>query len=126
MREFQERRRVKKLLHSRYVIAVLVVVCLFLAHGVWDVYGKYEKSKEIADRVSANLSSLQAREGSLGQEIASLGTPEGKEKEIRDRFGVVKAGENVVVVEDDASATGQTMGTWGSGWWSRFLGFFGL
>ena len=126
MREFQERRRVKRLLHSRYVIAVLVVVCLFLAHGVWDVYGKYEKSKEIADRVSVNLSSLQAREGSLGQEIASLGTPEGKEKEIRDRFGVVKAGENVVVVEDDASATGQTVGTGNGGWWSRFIGFLGL
>ena len=126
MREFQERRRVKRLLHSRYAIVALVVVCLFLAHGVWDVYGKYEKSKEIADRASTNLAELQSRQDSLSQSIDALGTTEGKENEIRDRFGVVKAGEKVVVVVDASTSNDEQAAVAASGWWSRFWGFFGI
>ncbi len=126
MREFQERRRIKRFLHSRYAIIVLVVVCLLVARGVWSAYGKYEKSKEIADRARADLASLQTRQDSLSGEIDALATPEGKEREIRDRFGVVKPGEKMVVLVDDASATDQTAAASQSGWWERFMSFFGL
>ena len=126
MREYQERRRIKKLLHSRYAIAALAVVCLLVAHAVWGVYQKYEKSKEIADRMRADAAGLQARADSLNQSITDLNTPEGKEKEIRDRFGVVKPGEQMVVfVDNTATNTGKPVPE-SRGWWARFIGLFGF
>ncbi|HEU5114497.1 MAG TPA: septum formation initiator family protein [Candidatus Paceibacterota bacterium] len=126
MREFQERRRIKRFLHSRYAIAVLAIVVLVLVRGVWNVYGKYEKSKEIADRMQSDLSSLQSRESSLSKQIDALSTPEGKEREIRDRFGVVKDGEKMVILVDDSTTSTQTAAAANTGFWSRFLGFFGF
>src|SRR6185295_11290276 len=98
MREFQDRRRMKRFLHSRYAIALLVFVCLILAKGVWGVYDKYEKSKELAQRTRQELVELEARPKSLSERSAAPATPEGKEREIRDRFGVVKEGEKMVVI----------------------------
>lgn len=126
MREFQERRRVKKLLHSRYAIAVLVVVLLLTARGVWGVYQKYEKSKDIAERMRTEASSLAARQDSLQASIAALGTSEGREKEIRDRFGVVKPGEKMVVLVDTASTDEPIVPAEPEGLWARFWGLFGF
>lgn len=125
MREFQERRRIKKLLHSRYAILALAVVCLLVAHALWGAYQKYEKSREIALRMSADLAALQAREDSLTQSISALDTPEGREREIRSRFGVIKPGESMVVLVDDASGSREALPA-ERGWWSRFLGIFGF
>jgi len=126
MREFQERRRLKKFLHSRYAIGILIVVLILLAHSVWSVYQKYEKSKEISSRMKADLASLQAREDSLKQSIDSLATPEGKEREMRDRFGVVKEGEKMVILVNDAPTGTDASITPETGWWAHFWGLFGL
>ncbi|HVU06328.1 MAG TPA: septum formation initiator family protein [Candidatus Paceibacterota bacterium] len=124
MREFQERRRIKRLLHSRYAIAALAIMCLFLGRGVWNVYAKYEKSRDISARMETELSALQTREDSLNGQIVALGTPEGKEREIRDRFGVVRAGEKMVVLVDEASNTDQTAAVAEISWWEKLLSLF--
>ncbi|HVT75273.1 MAG TPA: septum formation initiator family protein [Candidatus Paceibacterota bacterium] len=124
MREFQERRRIKKLLHSRYAIAGLAIICLFLCRGVWNVYAKYEKSRDISVRMDSELASLQAREDSLKGQIDSLDTPEGREREIRDRFGVVKEGEKVVVLVNQASDTEQAAAVAQTGFWSWLTSLF--
>lgn len=125
MREYQDRRRFKRFLHSRYAIAILGVICLVLLHSVWGLYQKYEKSKEIVARVQSNASLLQTRETSLSQSINDLNTQEGRENILRDQFGVVKEGEKMVVIVDDVSGT-DTAAKPSAGWWSRFLGFFGI
>lgn len=124
MREFQERRRIRRFLHSRYAIAVLLVLCALLARGVWSVYQKYERSKDLAQRTQAELSELEGRQKTLSQLNASLETEQGKEREIRDRFGVVKPGERMVVVVDDAAQDegGQDGGS--GGWWQSLLDWF--
>lgn len=124
MREFQERRRIKKFLHSRYAIAVLIVLCLLMAKGVWGVFDKYEKSKALSDRTKAELSNLETRQKFLVQSTEALATDQGKEREIRDRFGVVKEGEKMVVIVDN-SPTSSIDGDGGpKSWWDIFVGFF--
>jgi cell division protein FtsB len=125
MREFQERRRMKKLLHSRYAIAVLAIISVLLAHAVYGVYGKYEKSKEIASRMQADLTSLEVREKSLTASMNALDTEEGKEREIRDRFGAVKPGEKMIVLVDDQAADKSVTPVQKS-WWEKFIGIFGF
>lgn len=125
MREFQDRRRIRKFLHSRYAIAVLVLVCLFLGRAVWGVYAKYQKSEALEARVAAELAALEAREASLRAYTASLETEEGKEREIRGRFGVAKEGERVVVIVEDAREETVRPLAEERGLWSWIKGVFG-
>lgn len=126
MREYQERRRLKKLLHSRYAIAILAILCLLFANSLWGVYAKYRKSEDIAARVAADAASLQAREASLQRSIAEMDTPEGREREVRDRFGAVKDGERLIVLIDDGAARAPAFPPEEKGWWAKIIGFFGL
>ncbi|MDE1874831.1 MAG: hypothetical protein KGI79_00535 [Patescibacteria group bacterium] len=126
MREFQERRRMKKFLHSRYAIAVLAVVCLLLLHSLWGVYQKYQKSETLVDRTRDDLATLQSRVDSVNQSIEELSTPEGRDTALRDQFGVVKPGERMVVLVNDAPTGTPSAEATDTSWWGRFLGFFGL
>ncbi len=124
MREFQERRRIRRFLHSRYAIVVLGLVCLLLVKGVWGVYQKYQRSEELAARTSAELAELQARQKSLTQLNAAIATDQGKEREIRDRFGLIKDGEKTAIILDDKSESTGDLDTEKKGLWQRFLDLF--
>ncbi len=126
MREFQERRRLKRLLHSRYAIGALAVVLLLVLRGVWGVYVKYEKSKELSARMASEASALQEREDALKASIDSLSTPEGREREMRDRFGVVKPGEKMVVLVNPQPSGDTAPAPEPRGFWSRLVGLFGF
>ncbi|MEK7596622.1 MAG: hypothetical protein AAB450_00710 [Patescibacteria group bacterium] len=124
MREFQEKRRFRKLLHSRYVIAVLIILCALLARAVWGVYGKYEKSREIAERTKTELTALEARQKFLSREIADLDTDLGRESEIRERFGAIKEGERLIVLIDGDSGQKSAIQGADNGWWQKLVNFF--
>lgn len=126
MREYQERRRLKKLLHSRYAIAGLAILCLIVANSLWGVYAKYRKSQDIVARAATEAATLRAREVSLQQSIAEMGTAEGREREVRDRFGAVKDGERLIVLIDGAASRSPEFPPEEKGWWAKFLSFFGL
>ncbi|HEY0908594.1 MAG TPA: septum formation initiator family protein [Candidatus Paceibacterota bacterium] len=126
MREFQDRRKAKKFLHSRYAIAFLIIIIALVARGVWGIYVKYEKSSALAEKSRADLAVLQAREAVLSKSIATLNTDEGREKEIRDRFGVVKPGEKLVILVDGAPAAKASANAINDSWWRKFLDSIGL
>lgn len=126
MREFQERRRVKKLLHSRYAIGLLLIIIVLVSRGVWGIYVKYDKSRALAEKSRADLAILQAREQTLTKSINALSTEEGKEKELRDRFGLVKEGEKMVILVDDATSAKPSANVINDSWWRKFLDSIGL
>lgn len=126
MREYQERRVMKKILHSRYAIAVLLIICALLARAAWGVYQKYEKSKDIERRMAADLANLQTREKTLNQNIADLNTQEGKERELRERFNAVKDGEKIIVLVEDTPTAKEEITPIQTSWWRKFLSFFGF
>ncbi|MBI5133981.1 MAG: septum formation initiator family protein [Candidatus Taylorbacteria bacterium] len=124
MREFEERRKVKKLLHSRYAIAALLVVLLLLSRGVWGAYQKYARSEEIAQRIEEEYSTLQEKEASLRSALSDLETEEGREREVRDRFGAVKEGERLIILVDDEAPAKQTVRFESRGLWQRIKDLF--
>ncbi len=126
MREFQERRRFKKLLHSRYAIAFLVILLLIFVRAVWGIYVKYEKSRDIAERVKSDLVTIEVRQKSLASAVAALKTDEGKERELRDRLGLVKEGERLVVLVDDVPKAETGINDINDSWWRKFLDAIGL
>ncbi len=126
MREFQERRRTKKLLHSRYAIVFLIFLIILLSRSVWSVYVKYKKSENLAEKSRTELNALKLREESLAQSIEDLATTEGREKEFRDRFGVVRPGEKLVILVDNPHEVKPSANVLNDSWWSKLLDAIGL
>jgi cell division protein FtsB len=119
MREFQEKRRLKKFLHSRYAIGFLLVIILLMSHAVFGVYKKYERSKEIAMRARNDLAALSARHDELKDSLRDLETPEGREREVRDRFGLVKENERLVILVDTTTTSAESVTVAKRGIWER-------
>ncbi len=124
MREFQDRRRFRRFFHSRYAIGVLILVLVLAAQAVWGIYNKYQKSEELSQRMSANLSELQDRRQKLVSLNASLETEQGREREIRDRFGVVREGEQTVIIVENRSGDGGITPLPERSVWQAFLDLF--
>lgn len=74
---------------------------------VWVYYPvaavQYRETRERA-RLSAELEALQARNDRLRKQVDRLKTPAGVEDYARSELGLVKKGENVVVVVDGDEA----------------------
>lgn len=65
---------------------------------------QYRETRERA-RLAAELESLKARNDRLRQQVDRLRTPEGVEDYARSQLGLVRKGENVVVVVDGDEKT---------------------
>lgn len=84
-------------------IALAVLVAF-----VWTFYPvasvQYRETREAA-RLSAELHALRERNDRLRTQVDRLKTPAGVEDYARSQLGLVKKGENVVVVVDDESSS---------------------
>jgi len=97
---------------------------LVVGRATWSVYQKERVTRHKLGSSQEEYSELTQRQEFLESEIERLGTPEGVEEEIRERFGFAKEGERVIVlVESDQS--GASAGGSGSGFWSWLKGLFG-
>lgn len=121
--EFQEQRRIRKLLHSRYALVILIILMLLSARAVWGIYVKYEKSRAITEKARADLAQLEERQRNLALSIEGLKTEEGKERELRDRFGVVKEGETLVVLIDNNPTTQKPLKKDDRSFWQKILDY---
>jgi len=97
MRELREKRRFKKFVYSRTMYTFLFVILLFVAQATWNVYEKYQETKENRQHVEEKLIKLQKRESEVKNRTQHLRSREGVEREIREKFGFVKEGEGVII-----------------------------
>ena len=124
MLEFQEKIKIRKYLYSKVTLALLVIIILFLLNGVWKLYQKKDLTKDNLSKTASMLENLQAREKMLSSEIERLKTVNGTEAEVRDKYGLVKPGEEVIVVvdKDDSANSNNTTST--VGFWQRIVNWF--
>ena len=76
----------------------------------WSVLGFYQKSRETKENkqlAAATVAGLKAEKGRLSDDIARLETKEGIEENIREKFGLAKEGEGLIVIMDE-SLSGET------------------
>lgn len=98
MRDFQRKRKIRKVLYSKGVLFLLLLLLLFIGKATWNLYAKERESRANLTRVEAELQNLNLREARLRGDIARLEGPEGIETEIREQFQVAKPGERMVVL----------------------------
>ena len=104
MRNFQEKNKFKKFMQSKPALAILTIVVLLFAWKIIGLTGKLQETYKNKNIEQQKITDLEARKAKLTSDIEKLGTDEGKEEVIRENFGMVKDGENVVVIVDDKNA----------------------
>lgn len=87
--------------YTRFWIVVLLVICILLGISVVKIYLKYAHAKSIRNDYQEELTQIKQHETDLQKNIDALSTERGKEEEIRDRYRVVKQGEQMILIVND-------------------------
>lgn len=122
--EFQEKRRLKRFLYSKFTLAVLVIFIGLLLNAIWGVYQKQKLAKDNSDKVATALESLTSREEALSEEISRLKQSDGLEEEIRKKYGLVKPGEEVIMIVSKGEEESLLSPKPSVGFWQKMLGWF--
>jgi cell division protein FtsB len=86
--------------HSPLVLAVMFCLVVLFSYNTVGLIAKERETIKNKDEEQSRIDDLQSRQTELTSDIAKLSTDEGKEESIRDKFQVVKPGENMVVIVD--------------------------
>lgn len=122
--DFQQKRKVRNILHSKITLVILFVILIFLAKGAIGIFIKAKSSVDNLREVKKEYQSLQDRKAVLSNSINKLKTPEGIEAEIRSKYNVAKSGEVDIVMIDPTSTGTDNQNVLGGGFWNRILGWF--
>ncbi len=96
--DFHEKQRARRFLYSPLTFIILAIVIAIAGRGAWGMYQKSRLTDESLAQTKEAYDALVIREAFLQRELDRLATEAGVESEIRERFGVAKAGEEVIVV----------------------------
>lgn len=101
MLDFKRKRRIRNIIFSYATIAVLLLLIVLMGRSVWE---RFTVEREMAARrhdAEQELQALKQRAAALESQVEYLEDERGVEAEIRNRFDVVKEGEQVVIILDD-------------------------
>ncbi|MCR4283724.1 MAG: septum formation initiator family protein [Parcubacteria group bacterium] len=101
MREFQQRRILRRLMYSNVSIFFLLVIFIFFIFSIADVYNKSREAIKKNEEVSSELNDIKSKKDYFEAEIDRLNTNAGIEDELRDKFQIAKPGERVIIIVDD-------------------------
>ncbi|NQV93445.1 septum formation initiator family protein [Candidatus Kaiserbacteria bacterium] len=104
MFDFYEKRKIRQWLYSWPFLILLIIMSIFLTHGVWGVYQQEVQTRVNKNQRVAHLEELEVRRNALQDEINRLNTERGIEEEIRQKFEVAKEGEGVIVIVEPPSS----------------------
>ena len=110
MLEFYQKRSWRTILHSRVALGLALLLCLGMAHIVYERYTIQEEMIGKEAEAQAKLNVLEARKSDLEKKVQYLSNDRGIEAEMRRNFDVARPGEQVVIIVDkEASTTDQPL-----------------
>lgn len=122
MKNFQQKGRWKNIMQSKPILFLLGVVIVIFAWNVLGFLNKMRETEKNKEMVEAKVSLLKKQMENLSLEIESLKTDEGKEKFFRENLGLVKEGEDLIVVVEDKNVP--IIPEENSGFWSFLKNIF--
>ena len=105
MRKFESQKQIKGRIYSRTTLVILLFIIILTAKGVFGIYLRNAESVTARDDTAMKLKELNKRKELLNTEISKLNQDDGVDQEIREKFNVIKPGENVVLIVQDEVAT---------------------
>ena len=79
-------------------MVILIIILILMFRAVWGIYIKNDFTKHNLDRVNDDYYNLKQREEKLIDEISFLKTTDGQEEELREKYGVAKPNEEVIII----------------------------
>ncbi len=101
MRNLQGKSKIKRFLESWPVVITLSLLMVFFTWQLFGFWSKLEDTKLNRQNSEDRLNELKASQENLVKSIASLETEEGIDENIRNKFGLAKEGEGVIVIVED-------------------------
>lgn len=127
MRELEKKQRTKKRIYSIPVLVILLGLTGLLAKGTYGVMKKRQESAKHVETLKAKLVELEERKQELNKNIDRLSTPEGVDREIKEKFSVSKEGEEVAIIVDPkepATSTEPIGQPFYKRWWNTVKGLW--
>ncbi|HEY4497834.1 MAG TPA: septum formation initiator family protein [Candidatus Paceibacterota bacterium] len=103
VRDFQERKKIERILFSLPILALCTALVVLAAWGVVRIgYRKYIIDREVA-ALRDEIAALEAQRAEYEERFRDLATPEGLDREARGKFNLKKEGEEVVLFLENPS-----------------------
>ncbi len=125
MKELRQKQIVKRRLYSTPVLIILLIITGLIIHSTYKIVQKYRESAGYVNDLKQKADDLANREIQLKGDIARLGTDEGIDTEIKEKFNVSKEGEKVAIIvgeADNSSNTATSTEHWWKSLWSSIMG----
>lgn len=88
--------------HSPLALLIVFLILIVFSYNMIGLVSKERETNRNKITEMNKLEDLRAREANLNKEIDRLNTNEGIEESVREKFQVVKPGEKMVVIVEDA------------------------
>jgi cell division protein FtsB len=114
MENLRSRNSIKKperFIYSTPFLIVVGLITLSMVSGAWKMYEKAKVTEENLSKVDKVYVELQKRESGLVANVQQLQTSFGVEAEVRNKYGYVKKGEEVVVIVNEPIKNGEASTT---------------
>lgn len=100
MKEFQEKKRFRKIIFSKGMLFVLFLLILLLSFSLAKMYIKSRQAVVKNEEAKKDLAETEKRMTDLERDINRLQSESGIEEEIRKNLNMSKPGEEVLVIVD--------------------------
>lgn len=124
MKSFQRKRGFRNIVYSRPVLAFLGVLVLIFAFGIIGFMSKMKVTIENRKIAESKIAQLNKEKEKLSSDITKLKTDQGVEESIRQKFGLTKEGEGLIVIVEDKNGPKIPLGTNAGGFFSFFKNLF--
>ena len=101
MRDFQKNKSLKRTLHSKVFLVFLGVIIVFFSYNIFGFVNKMKETEKNKQIVKEKLTSLEKSKEKLNADIAKLNTEGGVEARIREKFGLAKEGDGMILIVEE-------------------------
>ena len=109
MREFKKRRSQKGEILNLSLRAggalVLLLITVASVNAAYEMYGRLSVATTGQQEAEAQLKDLQGQEAGVAASVNELSSPRGQEALMREHYGVVKPGEGVIQIVQNATSS---------------------
>ncbi len=122
----QSKNSLYKILYSKVMVIVLLLILALLSYSVFSLYKKRNEALTKAKSAQVELDRVKEKQEQIDSSLLKLSTPEGIEDAIRDKFQVVKDGEGLIVVTDPNHSETSVKEEVKQTFWNKIKEFFGM
>jgi cell division protein FtsB len=105
MLQFQKKKKIKNMIYSKLALVLILFILFLFVKATASFYQKEVESQHRKEQAENELAELQKRKDSLEHKIKRLDSSVGVEEELRQRFDLVKDGEQTILIGDEKGST---------------------